>query len=295
MKKKILLVGGSGYIGSNIIPFLNSYEIYVYDRNRTSLSKNIMGYELGATDDDSLFCSYINQIKPDIVYYAVSCFSSKYNDKLAAKSIRTLMASIPKNTIVVYLGSSAVYGSMPYDVERIKETEVPRPLSDYGNFKLFEEDEFRAQMNLLSRKVIFTRIFNVIGPREPKRMVSGAFVRRLMENKSRIEVGNLTASRDFVDVRDIGKALADLAFRGTSGEVYNICSGKSIRINKILEKIIHNMQISPIVVADKDKLKDSDVPYLVGNNNKITETIKWEPKISLQQSINDLIDSIRNE
>ena len=295
MKKKILIIGGAGYIGSNIIPFLGKHDVFIYDRNRYSSPNSICGSIIGEAGDSILLDSYIQKIQPDFIFYSISIFSTRCNNEIAKNIIGSLMKSIPNHTLVINLGSSSVYGIMEGNRKLVEESDRVSPVSDYGKYKLFEEELFRIYMKEFGKGVIFTRVFNVIGPKEPIRMVAGSFVRRLTDNKNKIEVGNIQSARDFIDIRDLGAALAKIAFHGKSGDIYNICSGRSITINKLLEKIIDNMQINPDVITDMDRFKKNDIPCLVGNNKKIKKIIKWEPAIKLEKSIKDLIRSVENE
>jgi GDP-4-dehydro-6-deoxy-D-mannose reductase len=99
--------------------------------------------------------------------------------------------------------------------------------------------------------------------------------------------------RDFSDVRDVVRAYWTLLDRGDAGEVYNVCSGKGIRIRDLLQKLIEISGVDVEVRLDPDRLRPSDIPNLVGDPRKIRETTGWEPGIPLEKTLRDLLQHWR--
>jgi len=105
-----------------------------------------------------------------------------------------------------------------------------------------------------------------------------------------IKVVNLRAERDFLDVRDVVLAYLLLVQRGRKGEVYNVCSGKSISLEKILARLMSFSSRSISVEVDPKKLRKVDLPCLLGSNRKIKEETGWAPEIPITQTLIDLYE-----
>lgn len=104
-----------------------------------------------------------------------------------------------------------------------------------------------------------------------------------------IQVGNLNAVRDFTDVRDIVRAYWLALTQGTPGEVYNICSGRGVRIGEMLDMLVDISGARVEVQEDPSRLRPSDVPMLIGDCSKFREATGWEPETPLRQTLSDLL------
>jgi GDP-4-dehydro-6-deoxy-D-mannose reductase len=101
-------------------------------------------------------------------------------------------------------------------------------------------------------------------------------------------VGNLTAKRDFLDVRDIVKAYQMLMVRGKSGEVYNICSSKPVEICYLLNYFVSQSNKKINVTVDENLLRPVDFPVYFGNNSRLIADTGWRRTIPLEISLNDI-------
>jgi GDP-4-dehydro-6-deoxy-D-mannose reductase len=142
--------------------------------------------------------------------------------------------------------------------------------------------------------VVRTRTFHHTGPRRGEGFAESSFARQLAEieagrREAVIEVGNLEAVRDFTDVRDVVRAYWLLLQRGRAGEVYNVCSGRGVRMRDLLQGLIDVSGLRVEVRVDPARLRASDVPALVGDPARIRAELGWEPRIPLQQSLRDLL------
>jgi GDP-4-dehydro-6-deoxy-D-mannose reductase len=105
-----------------------------------------------------------------------------------------------------------------------------------------------------------------------------------------VHVGNLDATRDFTDVRDIVRAYVLAATLGEPGEVYNIASGRGHRIRDLLDKLIVLSGLEVEVRVDPQRLRPSDVEILIGDSSKFRERTGWEPHIPLETTLGDLYE-----
>ena len=138
-------------------------------------------------------------------------------------------AAAPACTVLI-AGSSAQYGLTLPDENPITEAQSFRPITHYAVTKA-TQDLVGAMYGAAGMRVIRTRTFNIVGPRQKANFVSSAFAKQIVEIERGlrlpvIEVGNLDARRDFVDVRDVVRAYWLALAYGRPGAVYNVCSGK---------------------------------------------------------------------
>ena len=110
-----------------------------------------------------------------------------------------------------------------------------------------------------------------------------------------IKVGNLDTYRDFTDARDIVRAYVLLLEKGNVGEIYNIGSGKAIRVQEILDKLINLSRLPISVEIDPDKFRPIDVPLVLCDNSKINSDTGWEPQISIDKTLIETLEYWRNK
>jgi GDP-4-dehydro-6-deoxy-D-mannose reductase len=111
-----------------------------------------------------------------------------------------------------------------------------------------------------------------------------------------IQVGNLDAERDFLDVRDVTDAYA-LAARQTAalepGAIFNIASGVPRRIGDVLESLLALSRVTIDVVSDPARMRPSDLPRIIGKADRAKETLGWSPLRSFETMISDVLDDWR--
>jgi GDP-4-dehydro-6-deoxy-D-mannose reductase len=142
------------------------------------------------------------------------------------------------------------------------------------------------------------RPFNHIGPRQGESFVVSSFAKQiaLIEagwQESVVRVGNLSARRDFSDVRDVVRAYYLVATQGQPGEVYNIGSGRSCSIQEILDILVSLCRVTVRVEQDPALFRPSDTPEIRCDAGKLHAVTGWEPTIPLEQSLRDVLDDWR--
>jgi GDP-4-dehydro-6-deoxy-D-mannose reductase len=143
-------------------------------------------------------------------------------------------------------------------------------------------------------EVMVTRVFNLIGPRLPIRLVAGSLCAQFVDPTCTvIRVGNTSTQRDFVDVRDAVAAYWSVAERGRPGEVYNVCSGRPVSVESILGKLAEAAGRSPRIEVDTARLRANDPAVVFGDNAKIRQATGWTASIPLMESLRDMISETR--
>lgn len=105
-----------------------------------------------------------------------------------------------------------------------------------------------------------------------------------------LSVGNLHAKRDFTDVRDIVRAYALAMEKGKAGEVYNLGSGKSHKIEAILHTLLSFSTKKISINVDTSRFRPIDVPEIRCDASKFQKLTGWEPKIPFEKTLQDILD-----
>jgi len=203
------------------------------------------------------------------------------------------------NPVVQIAGSSEEYGLVLPNETPIKETNPLRPLSPYGVSKVAEDMIAFQYHKSYGLKTVITRAFNHEGPRRGDVFSTSNFAKQIAEIEKGVKqpvmfVGNLNASRDFTDVRDVVRAYALAVQKCDYGEAYNICSGRSWKINDMLQLLLSFSKKKIEVRQDPARMRPSDVEILLGDYSKFHKKTGWQPKIPFEQTMKDLLDYWRN-
>jgi len=208
------------------------------------------------------------------------------------ESVQVEMPDCP----VLITGSSAQYGLVRPGENPIGETHPFCPVTHYAVSKAAQDLAAYCYWATKGVKVIRTRAFNIIGPRQSPYLVGSAFAKQVAEIEQRlrepvIEVGNLDAQRDFVDVRDTVRAYQLVLERGEPGEAYNICSGQARSIRSMLERLLTLSTVRGIEIRyDPARIQPADVPIQFGDYSKLERKTDWRPEIPFEQSLLNLLD-----
>jgi GDP-4-dehydro-6-deoxy-D-mannose reductase len=145
--------------------------------------------------------------------------------------------------------------------------------------------------------VVTARIFNIIGPGQPETLAAGAFAKQIVLAERgggrRLRTGNLAATRDYVDVRDVARALAALAARGRTGAVYNVCSGVGVQTRYCVD-VLCSLSSVCLEVEEGGKADNADAAQQVGDGSRIRDEVGWSAMIPLEKSLMDLLESWRH-
>jgi len=169
-------------------------------------------------------------------------------------------------------------------MQQIDEMVCMRPVDPYGASKAAAEIWARQEAGSGGQEIICVRPFGHIGPRQSPRFVAADFARQIRRIKAgsqepRIEVGNLEAIREFVDVEDMAEGFIAAMEHGLSGEVYNLCSGQGMSVRELLHSMLECSAMDVQIVPVDERLRPSDIPSLVGNPTLARKKLNWQPSI----------------
>lgn len=195
---------------------------------------------------------------------------------------------------IVLVGSGVCYGNPAPEHLPVAETCPERPNNPYAASK--------AAVDLLGIQhclthgtpTLMARPFNHSGPGQADIYALSSFAKQVAEiergTRPRIEVGNLDVVRDFTDVRDIVRAYRLLVEKGQPGEVYNIGSGRDVKLSEMLEILRGRARVPVEVRVDPARLRPVDQPRLLADASKLRAATGWEPAYSVEQTLSDMLD-----
>ena len=175
------------------------------------------------------------------------------------------------------------------------ERDPALPVSPYAASKLGAEIAALEAARRARLRVIIARPFPHTGPGQDIRFVLPALASRLQAAKrigtGVIKAGQLDGVRDFLDVRDVVDAYLALLSSGTPGEVYNIASGEGHQLRELLSQLelLAGWRVRPEL--DTPLLRRSDIMHLVGDAAKLRAATGWQPRIPLDQTLQELLDA----
>jgi GDP-4-dehydro-6-deoxy-D-mannose reductase len=195
------------------------------------------------------------------------------------------------------VGSAEQYGVVDPGAVPVDETTECRPLSPYGQSKVEAERVALGAHAAHGLAVVCTRAFNHTGPgQSPAFLVPGLAARIAAAERDgadEIALGNGDPVRDFTDVRDVVRAYALLAEHGTAGEVYNVCSGRGVRVGDVAAMLVARAARPLRVVTDTELVRPVDVPVLVGDNTKLVTATGWRPDYPLDATLDEVLVAAR--
>lgn len=310
---KALIIGAAGFVGSYLIQHLKQdlhWEVLATKMPHETIAiDNISIYDLDILDQEQV-SQLLSELRPDAILHLAAQSSvglSWKNPDLTIDvnikgsihvldSIRTLDYT-PR---ILLIGSGEEYGHILPTESPICEDTVLRPGNIYAATKACQNMLGKIYADAYGMDIVSVRAFNHIGPNQTPIFVVADFCKQVAEIEAGlippvIHVGNLSAARDFSDVRDVVRAYGLLLQKGKSGETYNVGSGHAITIDEILRKILLQSKITIQVEVDQEKLRPVDVPIIEADITKLQACTGWEPEISLDQTIKDVLTYWRNK
>lgn len=198
----------------------------------------------------------------------------------------------------IYIGSSEAYGdSFTCAGEPLTEVAPLAPRSAYAATKA-AADLMIGQMAADGLDCIRFRPFNHTGPGQSADYVTSAFARQIARIEKGLQppvlqVGNLDAERDFLDVRDVVDGYIAAMRSKTAlrpGLALNLATGRPIRIGAVLDALVAEANVPIEVSTDPARLRPNDIPRASGNFDLAEKLLGWRPRIPFEQTMRDVLN-----
>lgn len=297
--KHALITGISGFVGRHLREELlrEGWDAFGFDIH--ARDDNVF---VGDLSDRTCLSQVMLDCQPDAVFHLAGIIKSNdpqayYTSNLfGTLNLLDAVMQMEKRPKVVLASSSAVYG-LTKSARPITERSPLRPITEYAVSKVAQETAVLRYHYAFGLDVVIVRMFNLLGPGQSPDLACSAFARQIalaeISDQTEIVTGSLDAKRDFVDVRDAVRAFALLAEKGEAGQIYNVCSGSAVAIQQCLREMMFQSQKQLSARVDAARVQKNDVPVQVGSFQKLHKVTGWNPRISLNESLADLLNDWR--
>ncbi|MDA1326345.1 MAG: GDP-mannose 4,6-dehydratase [Proteobacteria bacterium] len=312
---RVLITGAQGFVGRHLVTslrqkFADSVEILA-----TTLKIGehpVLGaFEALDVTDRAAVSQTIARFQPThIVHLAgMAAVPAANADPLATWGVHVygtlnvafgILEQAP-NCALVFVSSGQIYGASASAGLPLDETTLLAPVDDYSVTKAAADLALGVQARR-GLKCIRLRPFNHIGPGQSEAFVVPAFAMQIARIEAGvappiIQVGNLDAERDFLDVRDVTAAYA-LAVREAPnlppGVILNIASGVPRRIEEILEQLLALSRVKIAVEHDPARLRPSDLPRIIGDATQARRLLGWSPEHRFEETLAAVLEDCRS-
>lgn len=305
---KIFITGSEGFAGQHLVKALGEdHQVIGLSRNESLESTDKIKYKIGDILDQEFLVKLLEEEKPEVIFH-LAAISITWGDNLEEifninfKGTLNIYESVLKvkktedyNPKIIYVSTADVYGKTKPE-DNIIEDNPFYPINFYAVSKVAADRLSYQYSQTHKLNIIILRPFNHTGPGQRE----GFFVPDMCSQIAKIEkgekepvikVGNLESIKDIQDVRDVAEAYK-LAIEKDlpAGEVYNICRGEGIKFQEILEKLIKLSGKDIQITKDPQRMRPSEIPVLIGNSEKFREATLWQPKYSIDQTLEDTLN-----
>ncbi len=320
MAKRAFITGITGMVGSHLADYLletTDWDVYGLCRWRSPLD-NVSHLLPRINLNDRLYLVYgdlrdylsiheaVRKVRPDFVFHLAAQSYPKTSFDSPLDTLETniqgtanVLEALRKNDInaVTHVcASSEVFGRVPREKLPIDEECTFHPASPYAISKVGTDLIGRYYAEAYGMMVMTTRMFTHTGPRRGDVFAESTFSKQIAMLEAKlipavVQTGNLESLRTFADVRDAVRAYYLLVTKNPkAGAYYNIGGTYTCTINDMLKTLLSMSQVSDIKIeTDPERLRPIDADLQVPNTAKFRAITGWEPKISFEQTMADLL------
>jgi len=312
---RLLVTGINGFVGGHLAEhlFASAGELWGLARSPALTLPQLRGRvrlvvaDLGNLDQ---VVAALDHVRPDVIFHLAGQSNVPRSFADPAYTLQTNLLSqlhlfqavlrLNLQPLIVIAGSNEIYGRVRPEDLPIDEDTPFRPVNPYAVSKVAQDllaYQYHASHQL---RTIRLRPFNHIGPRQEELFVASAFAAQIARIEADaqvplLRVGDLSAERDFTDVRDMARAYALAAQHGEVGAAYNIGSGRVVSIRWLLDTLLAFSQREIAVEPDPARLRPADVPRVACDSRRFRERTGWAPQIQLEQTLHDILEYWRDQ
>ena len=310
---KYLITGFSGFVSSHFLQFLEQQqeptEVLGIDLHEPTLDLNAFRHvrcrfeKLDLLDKENMQKA-IREFQPTYVLHlaAYSSVSFSWTNPILSFQNNTniflnlvdAVRVLGQKIRILSVGSSEEYGNVHERDIPLREELSLKPLSPYAVARVSQEMLSQVYAKGFGVDIVITRSFNHIGPGQREIFVVASFAKQIAEgvknghSKVDIVAGDLSITRDFTDVRDVVRAYDMLLKKGRTGEIYNVCSGRGMKLSEVLMMLGKASRVEVVPKIDPQLVRPQDNRVVIGSNRKIQDEVGWSPVIKLEQAVEDV-------
>lgn len=314
---KVLITGVTGFAGRYLAELaLSKKNTKVHGLCRKNSSRDNLAHlgkrvhlENCDLSDAADVLDVFKRIKPDRVFHLAGQSTPSGSWDAPQRMLRenvlgglhvleAVRRASPRSRVLI-VGSSEEYGGR-LKSGPVRENAPLMSVSPYGVSKEVLACLASQYDKNFGIHAVRTRSFNHTGPGQKEIYVASDFARQVARIEAGlvppvIHVGNLEASRDFTDVRDVVRAYWLLLEKGKPGAVYNVCSGRAIKIRRLLSFYLAKSFVKIRIHRDRRRVRSNDLTGFAGDNSFLRQTTGWKPVIPLEQTLFELLEYWREK
>ena len=314
---RVLITGISGFAGSHLAETCLAHGADVWGLTQTAgphpnlahLGDRIRLHSANITDEAGIQAA-LAAIKPDWIFHlaAQAHVPTAWSDPAGTLTtnivgqlnlILALQEHVPAARLLV-VSSSNVYGMVAEEDLPVSEAAPFRPADPYAVSKVGQDMLALQYWQSHGLDAVRVRPFNHIGPRQAPDFVIARFAQELAEMEAGVrppvmQVGNMSAQRDFTDVRDVAHAYWLALAKGAPGAVYTIGSGTARSIDEMLRIMLELTTVEIRVETDPALFRPGDLPVLQADPSAFQARTGWRAAIPLEQTLRDTLDYWREQ
>ncbi|MCS7231878.1 MAG: NAD(P)-dependent oxidoreductase [Elusimicrobiota bacterium] len=294
--EKAIVIGGAGFIGSNLVKRLleEEVEVLVIDNLFTG-RKEFLDSRADFVKIDirsEKLKDKISKFMPDLVVHMAAIHYIPYCNShpeetfdvnvMGTRNILEICSMLPRKPKFLFASSAAVYPPLKIPLSE----DLAGPIDIYGKTKLIGEDLTK----IFFKDALIVRLFNVYGPNDPVPHLIPEILKQIKKGRRELKLGNLTPRRDYIHVDDVCDAIVSLLSNMKSG-TFNIGTGCSYSVKEVVDVVSEILNENIKIVQDKKKVRKVEREDLVADISKIQNEIAWRPKISFKTGIKNLLET----
>jgi GDP-4-dehydro-6-deoxy-D-mannose reductase len=313
---RLLITGINGFVGGHLAEHLlacGAGELWGLAREPALAFAALRGRVQLVAADLSNFDQVIAVLasaQPDVIFHLAGQSNVPRSFADPASTLQTNILAqlhlfqaalrLKQQPLMLIAGSNEIYGHIRPEDLPIGEDTPFNPVNPYAVSKA-TQDLLAYQYHISHKlRTIRLRPFNHIGPRQPELFVASAFAAQIARIEADMQapplrVGDLSAERDFTDVRDMAQAYMLAAQHGEVGQAYNIGSGRTVSVRWLLDTLLTFSQRDIAVEPDPSRMRPADVPRVVCDNRRFCARTGWAPRIPLEQTLYDILEYWRDQ
>jgi len=311
--KKALVIGAAGFVGNYLIDCMlksKGWSVAATKmKNEMYSHTNVEMFDLDISEEQDVL-DLLKTVHPDYILHlaaqssvALSWSKPDLTVDVNIKGALHVLDAIRKldyKPRILLIGSGEEYGRVKPEQIPIDESEKPNPGNLYAMTKVCQNMMGKIYAEAYDMDIMSVRAFNHIGPSQLPRFAVANFCKQIAEIEKGIKepvvyVGNLSARRDFTDVRDVVRAYCELVENGKAGETYNVGSGQAVSLQAVLDIILSMSKAKVKIEIDRERIRPVDVPIIEADIRKMVECTGWKKEIPLEQTLQETLEYWRNK
>jgi nucleoside-diphosphate-sugar epimerase len=291
---RILITGGNGFLGSNIVRKLikENHDVYVFSKstNNTQDILDKIKFDFSSNNELVNFEKEILEFSPEVVihcgwsggnsYQDVNDLNQLYENVESSVKLIEILNKLTNKPKFIGFGSFSEYGN---SLSPINENDIEQPLNLYGLSKLTFKNYSKMLCDRYGMEWVWVRPCYIYGPNDVKTRLIPLLIDKLL-NDQEVILDDCNKTIDYLYIDDFTNYFYSLLQNNPQG-IYNICSGNQYNLKQLIQDITKISKSKSQVIFDPKLNRKFTSPYICGDNNKIKTHSNYHPQTNLHDGI----------